>query len=56
MHGDLAEGFTVRELEQAMEDLFAAGRIQANTPVVMGADRKWKTGIARVGAGRSDAP
>jgi AAA domain len=41
------EDFPERELEEAMRTLFDEHRIKSNQPVVRGADRKWKNGIAR---------
>jgi hypothetical protein len=46
----MVDNFSKRDLERAMERLFADVRIKANASVVKGADRKWKTGIARTAA------
>jgi RecA-family ATPase len=43
---DMAD-FSVRELENAMRELFNLGLIRANGEVVKGADRKWRSGIVR---------
>jgi hypothetical protein len=44
-------GMKRRELEVAMEELFAAGLIVANAPVGRSSDRHRTYGIARTGEG-----
>jgi RecA-family ATPase len=55
----VAEGlnadFTRSELEQAMRDLFAAGRIEANVPLFNSAYRKRRHGLARAFTPPSDS-
>ena len=41
------KGFRRREIEQAVDRLFAAGRIRAGGAVCRRADRKWRIGIAK---------
>ncbi|MEM7026280.1 MAG: hypothetical protein AAF637_27440, partial [Pseudomonadota bacterium] len=43
-----ARGFQRREIDRAMERLFAAGAIRAEMRLWRGADRHWKYGIARI--------
>jgi hypothetical protein len=50
MMAPLVDGFTVKDLKAAMEQLFKDGRIEANAPVGMSKSRHKLCGIARKGS------